>query len=257
MIDDAKAFSLRLLPFVSLLAIWQLLSSSSGPRFYFLPPPAQVVIALANLTVTQSFYKDVSESCVRVIVAFIASLAISIPLGVLSGRYLVVSALITPVNDFLRYLPVGALVPICILAIGIGDGSKIALIFLGTVFQLIPLIADASRQLPEELLDVARIQGGSRWNVLSNVVWPWCLPFIYDHSRVAFGWAWSYLVVAELVASEFGIGHFIMEQQRFLKSPQVLAGIVVIGLLGLGSDLAFRKARKYFVPWQHDQDMNA
>jgi NitT/TauT family transport system permease protein len=257
MIQDLKALSLRLLPFVGLLVVWQLLSSSSGPRSLFLPPPYQVMKALVNLSAKQSFYKDVFASCFRVIVAFMASLLISIPIGVLSGRYLIISAVITPINEFLRYLPVGALVPICILAIGIGDSSKIVLIFIGTVFQLIPLVADAAGQLPEELLDVARIQGASRWDILLKVVWPWCLPFIYDHSRVAFGWAWSYLVVAELIASEFGIAHFILEQQRFLQSPQVLAGIIVIGLLGLTSDLAFRKARKYFVPWQYNQDMNA
>jgi NitT/TauT family transport system permease protein len=122
-------------------------------------------------------------------------------------------------------------------------------IFLGTVFQLVPLVADTARGVPESLIDMTRIFGASRLRVVTKAVIPWCMPTVYDHCRVGLGWAWSYLIVAELVATTSGIGRVIIQAQRFIQTPRVIAGIIVIGLLGLLFDQTFRVARRRVFPW--------
>jgi NitT/TauT family transport system permease protein len=113
----------------------------------------------------------------------------------------------------------------------------------------VPLVSDVAGAVPEALIDMTRVYGASRVQVLRKAVIPWCMPTIYDHCRVALGWAWSYLIVAEIVATTSGIGRVIIQAQRFIQTPRVIAGIIVIGLLGLTFDQAFRFARPRFFPW--------
>jgi len=127
--------------------------------------------------------------------------------------------------------------------------EKIVVIFLGTVFQVIPLVADTAKNIPRNLIDLGYTCGASRRQVLTKVILPWCAPTIYDHLRVALGWAWSYLVVAELVAASSGIGHVIIQSQRFIQTSRVMAGIIVIGIIGLFFDLCFKLPKRRIFPW--------
>ncbi len=142
-----------------------------------------------------------------------------------------------------------SLVPLCILWVGIGDLNKILVIFIGTVFQVIPLVADTARNVPGSLVDSARVHGASQLQILRRVIVPWCAPTIYDHCRVALGWAWSYLVVAEIVATTSGIGRVIIQAQRFIQTPRVMAGILVIGVLGLIFDQTAKAIKPRLFPW--------
>jgi len=205
--------------------------------------------AFAELLRDSSFYSDIGWSIYRVTVAFFLSAIVAIPIGILSGRFRGIALFIHPLNNFMRYLPVASLIPLCILWVGIGDLNKILVIFLGTVFQLVPLVADTSSGIPESLIDLSRIQGASRTQVVLKVVVPWCSPTIYDHCRIALGWAWSYLIVAELVATTSGIGRVIIQAQRFIQTPRVIAGIIVIGLLGLSFDQIFKHCRSRIFSW--------
>lgn len=245
----AKTLGAAALPFIVVLALWQFFGSAEGPRSIFLPPPTRVLAALIELFSEQDFYADIGWSVYRVTVAFLASVLIAVPIGLLAGRFRPVAAFVHPINDFTRYLPVPSLVPLCILWVGIGDLNKILVIFIGTVFQVLPLVADTVGSVPESLIDVSRVHGASRLKVLTRVVVPWCAPMIYDHCRVALGWAWSYLVVAELVATTSGIGRVIIQAQRFLQTSRVMAGILVIGLLGLGFDQLMKGLRPRLFPW--------
>jgi NitT/TauT family transport system permease protein len=237
------------LPFALVLALWQFFGASEGPRSIFLPPPTKVFGALLDLFSERDFYVDIGWSVYRVTVAFLLSVVIAVPIGLLAGRFRPIAALVHPINDFTRYLPVPSLVPLCILWVGIGDVNKILVIFIGTVFQVMPLVADTVAGVPESLIDVSRVHGASRLQILTKVVVPWCAPTIYDHCRVALGWAWSYLVVAELVATTSGIGRVIIQAQRFLQTSRVMAGILVIGLLGLGFDQFMKAMRPRLFPW--------
>jgi NitT/TauT family transport system permease protein len=241
-----KAIVTTSISFGIVLVVWQLVGASDGPRSIFLPTPGTVMRALWQLFTETSFYVDVWWSIYRVSVGFLLSILVAVPLGLLAGRFKIIDRLVQPINDFTRYLPVASLIPLCILWVGIGDLNKILIIFIGTVFQLIPLVADTALNVPESLIDIARACGASKSDVVWKVVFRWCLPTIYDQSRVALGWAWSYLIVAELVATTSGIGRVIIQAQRFIQTPRVIAGIIVIGCLGLFFDQTFKKMKRYF-----------
>jgi len=232
-----------------ILIAWQLFSTDTGPRSIFLPPPFAVVQATWDLFANQSFLDDVWASIYRVSAGFLWAAVVAVPLGLLAGSIKAVDLLIQPFNDFVRYLPVAAFIPLCILWTGIGDMEKIVVIFLGTVFQVIPLVADTAKNIPRNLIDLGYTCGASRRQVLTKVILPWCAPTIYDHLRVALGWAWSYLVVAELVAASSGIGHVIIQSQRFIQTSRVMAGIIVIGIIGLFFDLCFKLPKRRIFPW--------
>ena len=156
---------------------------------------------------------------------------------------------ILPLCNFTRYLPVPALVPLCILWFGIDDAQKIAVITLGSVFQLLALIAGDTASIPQDLVEAARTLGLSEAAVLRRVVLWWALPAIWDDLRVCAGWAWSYLVLAELVAGNRGLGYFVIQSQRYLYTDRVFAGIVLIGLVGLLTDRMFKLAGPRLFPW--------
>ena len=127
--------------------------------------------------------------------------------------------------------------------------SEIAIIFLGTFFQLTVMVADATRAVPATYLDLSRTLGLAGRQRLLHVLFPAALPTIYDSLRVCMGWAWSYLVVAELVAAASGIGHVVLQSQRYLKTPEVFAAILTIGGIGIVYDQVFNLLRGVFFPW--------
>jgi NitT/TauT family transport system permease protein len=117
------------------------------------------------------------------------------------------------------------------------------------VFQLIPLVADTAMRVPRHFIELGYTLGARRKDILLRVVVPWCAPANYDHCRVALGWAWSYLVVAELVAAQSGIGHVIIQAQRFLQTASVMSGVLIVGLLGLFFDQLFKIPKRAVFPW--------
>jgi NitT/TauT family transport system permease protein len=237
------------LPFVVIVLLWQFASAETGPRAIFLPTPFRVLRELRDLFFDQGFVRDIAISIYRVSVGFLLAAIVAVPFGLLAGTSRLADLLIQPINDFTRYLPVPSLIPLFILWVGIGDPEKIVVIFVGTVFQVIPLVADTARSVPREFVDLALVSGAGKWSVLRGIVWPWSAPAVYDELRVALGWAWSYLVIAELVAAESGIGHVIIQAQRFIQTGRVMAGIVTIGLVGLMFDQLFRLPRRRLFPW--------
>jgi NitT/TauT family transport system permease protein len=151
---------------------------------------------------------------------------------------------ILPLSNFTRYLPVPALVPLCILWFGIDDKQKIAVITLGSVFQLLVLIAGDTASIPQDLIEAARTFGLSE----PAVLW-WTLPAIWNDLRVCAGWAWSFLVLAELVAGNLGLGYFVIQSQVYLYTDRVFAGIMLIGPVGLMTDRIFKLAGPRLFPW--------
>ena len=246
--DRAISFA----PLVFLLVLWYALTRAGAVDPIFLPGPLQVLRGFVSLLSFSFLHDEVLPSLIRIGGAFLLSVVIAFPLGVLSGQIRWVAELVQPLCGFTRYLPVAALVPLCILWFGIGDEQKIAVITIGVVFQLILLISADSASVPKELIEAGRTFGLSRAQVLLRIVVPWSMPAIWDDLRIVAGWAWSYLVLAELVAGNRGIGYFIIQSQRYLETDHVFAGIIFVGLLGLLTDLLFRLAGARFFRWQHD-----
>lgn len=240
---------LATISFLSFLLAWIVASHSIDAAKVFLPSPLEVLNDAASLFRQNNFVGDILASIWRVTAGFVAAVVIAVPIGLIAGTRKWVDALVQPLNDFVRYMPVAAFIPLSILWFGIGDSQKVIIIFAGTVFQLIPLVADTAARTPRNLVELGRTMGLNHRRILQKIVVPWCMPVVYDHCRVALGWAWSYLVVAELVAANSGIGHVIIQSQRFIQTGNVITGIVIIGMLGLAFDQLFKLPKRFLFPW--------
>jgi len=238
--------------FAFLLVLWSAASYGGYIGPLFLPSPSAVVYAIWGLLRSYELFTHVGISCYRITFGFAIAATLAVPLGVLMGSFAVVRATIEPMNDFIRYMPVAAFIPLTILWADVGDLEKIAIIFIGTFFQLVLLVADNAKVVPTEYLEVAYTLGGSKSASVRKVLLPAALPGILDSLRIAIGWAWSYLIVAEIVAANRGLGFLIIQSQRFLHTAQIVAGIIVIGLIGLGTDYLFRLLSRRLFPWRDE-----
>ena len=238
------------IPFLVVGMVWFALTYSGLIDRTFLPSMSGVGSALFEVFSHESYLSDVGVSIYRVMAAFAISAIFAIPIGLLAGHKIKVAELVGPFVGFVRYLPVPAFVPLCILWFGLANTAKIAVIFLGTFFQLILLASDVARSIQRDFFDAAQTLGANRRQLLFRVLWPASLPGVVSACRTAVGWAWTYLVVAEIAGATSGIGFRIMQSQRYIETPKVFAGIMVIGLLGMTTDLAFQVIQKISFRWQ-------
>lgn len=237
--------------FLFVLIVWLIVSESGLVQPQFLPSPRAVVAAWFRLFTDAGYVGDIGISVARVWAAFLASAVIAIPLGILMSGYRVITAITEPLIDFVRYLPVPALVPLTLIWLGIGEGSKITLLWIGTFFQLILLIADDARRVPKEFIETGRTLGASDTALMKDVLLRAMLPNMVDSLRITLGWCWTYLIVAEIVASSSGIGYELWTARRYGKSPEVFAGILTIGIIGLVSDQAIRSLHRRWFRYLH------
>ena len=233
----------------SALLTWCLLSYLQLVSGAFLPRPDEVWTAFIKVLSNGSLFEHMQVSLAEIYIGFFLSSIIAVPLGIFMGSYRIVAAAIEPLVNFMRYLPVTALIPLLILWIGIGIEEKIAVIFLGTFFQQIVLCADVSANVSDDLYKVSYTLGVNRRQVITRVMLPATLPGVMDTLRVTMGWAWTFLVVAELVAASAGLGYMILQAMRGLHPATIFVGIFTIGILGLLTDLVFKMAKRWLLPW--------
>ena len=232
--------TLGIIGFFLFFLIWHIIASSGVVRPEFLPTPMSVVMAFIRLFTERDFSTDILISVGRVWLAFGLSVVIAVPLGLCMSTYRFAGAILEPFVDFIRYLPVPALVPLLVIWFGVGEVSKIAVLWMGTFFQLILLIADDTKRVPNEFIETGHTLGASNGEVIRHIIVPAALPSMVNNLRITMGWCWTYLIVAEIVAANSGIGHVIWSLRRFVKTPEVMAGIIAIGIIGLLTDQAFR-----------------
>jgi NitT/TauT family transport system permease protein len=230
-------------------ALWAALTYGHVLDPFFLPTPGTVVSTLWTMLTQNSFMADVWASVYRILVGFIISAIVGVPLGILIGSFQSFRALFEQPVSFARYLPASAFIPLLIVWFGLGDSEKVAVIIIGSFFQLTLLVADISAGVPKELLNIAYTLGASRWQVFTRVLVPACLPGIVDTLRIIIGWAWTYIIVAELVSADSGIGHVILQAGRFSETDQIVAAILAIGILGLITDVTFRVFHRLVFPY--------
>lgn len=229
--------------------LWSLLTYTKLIDPIFLPTPTKVVSALAYLFQERDFHRDIGITIFRVGVGFVLAAVFAVPTGVAMAAWERFDHFFRPFAGFTRYLPVSAFVPLMILWLGIGFSQKIAVIFVGIFFHLTILIADDCMRVPKEIIDYAHIHGASRFQLASKVIFPYSLPALFDDMRLMLGAAWTYLLLAEIIAANSGIGNMMIESQRFLKTDRVIAGILVVGVIGLLSDASFRMVGRAIMPW--------
>lgn len=233
--------------FISLLAIWSLLSALEIFNPMFLPSPAAVVERLGAQIANGQLWTDMGASTYRVMVGYLLATVMAIPIGLLAGASHRMEAVIEPVVDFIRYMPVVAFVPLTILWVGTDDTQKFLIIWMGTFFQQVLMIAATVRTVPVEYKNLGATLGLKRSQILFRIVTPSAMPRIWDALRITLGWAWTWLVVAELVAASTGMGYRITQAQRFLATDLIIAYVIVLGIIGLLFDQLMRgSGRKLF-----------
>lgn len=235
--------------FAAVIVAWiACYAAGSIPRV-FLPSPFDVLGTLASSLRDGSLATDLKISAFRVFAGFAISFAVAVPLGIAIGTAARFREYVQPFNEFLRYIPVPAMLPLLILWLGIGNRTQIAVIVFGTLPQLLVLVADAVTGMPKTYKELCASIHLRRWQTLSHAVVPYASPQIYDAARITLGWAWSYLLVAEIIGANQGLGQRIILGQRFLHTEQVMAGILVVAMLGMTIDAILRSMYPALFPW--------
>jgi len=233
------------------LGLWWAVSSGTTVDKVFMPSPVDVFNRLITWYAEDDLMSDMGISIYRVTTGFLVSALIALPLGLMIGTFRPVQAVLEPLTDFNRYMPAVAFIPLVMLWVGIEESSKIAIIFIGTFFQMVLMMAEDVRRVPLAQIEAAQTMGATRGESIKLVIFQSAKPALLDTLRVTMGWAWTYLVVAELVAANSGLGYSILKAQRFLQTDKIFVGILLIGLIGLVMDQLFRLAHRKAFPWLH------
>jgi NitT/TauT family transport system permease protein len=227
----------------------------------YLPAPHEVASAFYTAFTTepkrrseQWLHESLWHSITVIFWGFFLSSIIGVPLGILCGTFAAVSKVQEPFVEFFRYLPAPAFGALAVAILGIHDGPKIAIIFLGTFFQQVLIVANTTRKLDISLLEAALTLGANKMQILFKVVLPGILPDLFRDLRILLGWAWTYLIVAELIGTSSGITWFITQQARYKNFDNVFAAIIMIGIIGLVTDVVLAKLGKRAFPWESSQD---
>lgn len=230
---------------------WLAANADLAPQRLF-PGPDQVLMSLYELLTEKEFGADIWASVKRILTSFGIAVLLAMPLGLLMGAYRPFDRLIGPLAGAFRYLPAPAFIPLLLMWLGTGDEQKIALLVIGVVFFLIIMIADVTRQVPAVYKETARTLGLRPPQILFSVIFRASLPGYVDVYRQLLAVSWTYLVIAEIVAATDGIGAMMMRAKRFVHVDDIMAGILVIGVLGLLFDALFkalhRVAFRYLEP---------
>lgn len=240
---------IALTSFVLLLASWWSVTASGIVDPMFLPSPQDVVSQAWNWATTDNLFTDTGISIYRVMAGFAISALMAVPLGLYIGAFQPVRAFFEPLLEFSRYLPAVAFVPLVLLWAGIGESSKITVIWLGTFFQMVLMISDDVSRVPMSQIEAARTLGATNGEVIRKVLLRSAMPGMFDTLRLTLGFAWTYLVVAEMVAANSGLGYAILQSQRFLQTDRIFVGIIVIGIIGLITDQGLRFIHRRLFPW--------
>ncbi|HZF02421.1 MAG TPA: ABC transporter permease [Methylomirabilota bacterium] len=223
----------------------------------YLPAPHKVARAFYTAFTTPPRLQDepwlhqsLGHSIRTIFLGFIFSSILGVPIGILCGTYRFFAKLQEPFVEFFRYLPAPAFGALCVAILGIEDAPKIAIIFIGTFFQQILIIANSVRKVDPALIEAAQTLGARGLPLAFRVVIPAAITDIYTDLRILLGWAWTYLIVAEVVGTMSGITLFINQQARYRNFDNVYAAIAMIGILGLSTDMTLAWLSGIFFPWK-------
>ena len=215
----------------------------------FLADPFTMLQEGWNLLTVHGFINDIGITVWRVVGGFIIAAVIGVPLGIAMGAYKPIEAFFEPFISFARYLPASAFIPLLILWAGIGETQKMMVIFIGSFFQIVLMVAVTVGGIRRDLVEAAYTLGASDTGIVRRVLLPGSAPDIAEILRLVLGWAWTYVIVAELIGSSSGVGHMITDSQALLNTGQIVFGIIVIGVIGLISDFLLKYVNQRLFPW--------
>jgi NitT/TauT family transport system permease protein len=249
-VSPASRVVLGIAFFVLFFAAWAVATLGGFVPKIFLADPITMVRDGWLLLTKFGFAHDIGITIWRVVGGFVLAAVVAVPIGILMGAYKPVEAFFEPFVSFARYLPASAFVPLLILWAGIGETQKLAVIFVGSVFQIVLMVAVTVGQTRRDLVEAAYTLGSGDGGVVRRVLIPMNAPEIAEILRLVLGWAWTYVIVAEFIGSSAGIGHMIIDSQSLMATGNIIFGIIVIGFIGLISDFLFKLANRQLFPWR-------
>ena len=245
-ISGRSFFLIAVAVFALLFAMWWVATVTGWVKPIFLPSPGAVWAKMVELAMDGTLWTDAGISIYRMLVGFLIASALAIPIGIMIGCFKTWEAAIEPFVDFVRYMPVVAFVPLTILWAGTSDIQKFVIIFIGTFFQQVLMVMDSVKRVPTDFVGLGRTLGMSETKILRRIVLPSALPGIWDTLRISLGWAWTWLVLAELVAATSGLGYRIVVSQRYFQTQTIIGYILLLGLLGLITDQSMKALERVF-----------
>jgi NitT/TauT family transport system permease protein len=235
--------------FVAFFAVWSFFTLGGYVSPTFLASPITMAREGWLLFTEFNFIHDIGMTVWRVLGGFILATIVAVPLGIAMGAHKGIEAFLEPFVSFCRYLPASAFIPLLILWAGLGELQKLLVIFIGSVFQITLMVAVTVGGARRDLVEAAYTLGANNTGIVRRVLIPGAAPEIAETLRLVLGWAWTYVIVAELIGSSSGIGHMITDSQALLNTGQIIFGIIVIGLIGLVSDFAFKAMNRRLFAW--------
>ena len=248
-ISRRRRVALGLAFFALFFLVWAAATLGGLVPKTFLADPMTMLREGWNLFAKYGFAGDVAITIWRVLGGFVLAAVVAVPLGVAMGAYKPVEAFFEPFVSFARYLPASAFIPLLILWAGIGEMQKLLVIFIGSFFQIVLMVAVTVSSTRRDLVEAAYTLGADARGIVRRVLLPSSAPAIAETLRLVLGWAWTYVIVAELIGASSGIGHMITDSQALLNTGQIIFGIIVIGVIGLISDFLFKWGNQKLFPW--------
>ncbi|MGB0370744.1 MAG: ABC transporter permease [Opitutales bacterium] len=252
MVERSEVYESKLLPEVPLE---KLIPQGKAANPVFLPAPHEVLLkGIEDFTFSTegdkpAMFERYKHSLTIVFSGFLLAALIGTPLGIMCGTFDFFSKLFEPFIDFFRYMPAPAFSTLLVAILSLGDAPKVGLVFLGTFFQLVLVVANTTRQLDASLIEAAQTLGAKGFTLIRRVILPGITPNLYNDMRILLGWAWTWLVIAELIGTKSGLTEFIDVQGRFRNFDSVYPIIILIGMSGFATDQFLSSLRKYLFPW--------
>ncbi|MBA3765715.1 MAG: ABC transporter permease [Acidobacteria bacterium] len=244
------AFMLGLVAPTLVLGAWCVETYGRMVQPDFLPTPTEVLRGTLQLFIQYDLGTAIYISTRRIVLAFLLASALALPLGVLMGAFDPINRFFEPIMAPLRYMPISAFIPLLILWFGIYEKQKIAFLFLGVFVYLLPVVVSSIRLVPEELVQTALTLGATRLQVIRTVLVPAALPEIFDSFRVMNAIAWTYVILAEAINPEHGLGYMVQLAYSHQKASWSFAGLLVIGGIGLLTDFLIRALSGMLFRWR-------
>lgn len=234
--------------------LWYIVAEMKIFPEYFIPSPASVLDSFLEIATTGyrggTLLQHLGDSLFRVISGFLVACIIAVPLGMFMGYSWKVKAIFDPIVEFYRPLPPLAYYTILVIWLGIGNESKVTLLFLAAFPPLSISAMSAVASVPLERIQTAQSLGAGKLKIFSHVIFPSCLPGIFTGMRVSIGFTYTTLVSSEIVAATSGIGWMVLDAGKFLRGDVMFMGIIVMGITGIMLDRLIRLAEKLIVPWK-------